>query len=90
MDLPARDAGIIAALIERLETQRLPRALDLKRKVDSGGTLDEFDMRFLEDVFTQANAIWPLLQRHVEHAKAVERVIHLYNEITEKALENER
>jgi hypothetical protein len=44
----SKDAGLIQVLAERLETQRLPRALALKEKVDRGATLDEFDIEFLE------------------------------------------
>jgi hypothetical protein len=38
----SKDDGIIQVLAERLETQRLPRALSLKAKVDGGETLSEF------------------------------------------------
>ena len=32
----SEDAGLIAVLIERFESERLPRALELKEKVDKG------------------------------------------------------
>ena len=44
-----QDAGLLAVLIERLESQRLPRALELKNKVDRGETIDEFDLAFLQE-----------------------------------------
>ena len=87
---PQQDAGMLAVLIERFETQRLPRALDLKEKVDKGGRLDEFDLAFLEEVFSDSQAIQPLMERHPEHQEIAAKMMGLYREITEKALANER
>lgn len=84
-----KDAGVIAVLLERLDKERLPRALALKEKVDRGKALSEYDLRFLEDVFADANKIKPLVDRHPEYQDLATRVMHLYNEITKKALENE-
>ena len=87
---PQQDAGMLAVLIERFETQRLPRALDLKEKVDKGGRLDEFDLAFLEEVFSDSQEIKPLIERHPEHQEIRTKMMGLYREITEKALANER
>lgn len=89
MSEASRDAGVIQALLQRLETQRLPRALDLKKKVDQGEPLDDYDIQFLEQVFADAEQIRPYRTRHPEYEGLVSRVIHLYKEITDKALENE-
>jgi len=88
-ELP-QDAGLIAVLLERFEKQRLPRAQSLKDKVDRGGLLDEFDLSFLEEVFADANKIRPLVDRHPEYQELVSRAVHLYKEITDKAMENEK
>ena len=85
-----QDAGMLAVLIERFETQRLPRALDLKEKVDKGERLDDFDLAFLEDVFSDSQEIQPLMERHPEHQEIAAKMMGLYREITEKALANER
>jgi hypothetical protein len=84
------DAALIQVLAERLETQRLPRALSLKDKVDQGETLAEFDIQFLEEVFHDAQRLRPLLDRHPEWQSLAAQLTHLYKEITEKALENEK
>ena len=86
----SKDAGLIQVLAERLETQRLPRALDLKAKVDRGETLSEFDIEFLDDVFNDANRLGPLVERHPEWHEVATKMVSLYKEITDKALENEK
>ncbi len=87
---PQQDAGMLAVLIERLETQRLPRALALKEKVDGGERLDDFDLAFLEEVFSDSLEVQPLMERHPEHQEIAAKMMGLYHEITEKALANEQ
>jgi hypothetical protein len=90
MSESSQDAGLLAVLLERLEKQRLPRALDIKTKVDQGDPLDEHDLRFLQELLADAGAAKPLLERHPEHQELAGRVLNLYKQITDKALENEQ
>ena len=90
MSSPTQDAGILQTLIDRLNSQRLPRALARKDKVDRGEALSENDIRLLEEVFANAHHIQPLVDRHPEHQDMVARVLHLYQEILDKALANEK
>lgn len=84
------DNGLLAVLVERLEKQRLPRALAMKEKLDQGEILNDFDITFLEEVFTDARNLKPLLQQHPEYEGLASKMMGLYREITEKALENQR
>lgn len=83
------DAGVVLAIVERMESQRLPRALDLKAKVDAGGVLDDPDIDFLERVFADCSALKPFLVRNPEYQDLAARMMSLYHAITEKALANE-
>jgi hypothetical protein len=84
------EVAVIYALIKRFEKQRLPRLLELKRKVDDGGVLSESDSQFMQRVTLDAQLSKRLIDRHPEWHKFCAEVIHLYEEIAEKALANEK
>lgn len=90
MSESSEDLGLITVLLQRLETQRLPRALALKDKIDRGELLDDFDIGFLEEVFADASKVRPFVARHPEYQDLAARMMNLYKEITDKALENEK
>jgi hypothetical protein len=84
-----KDTGMVQALLERLNTQRLPRALDLKSKVDRGERLDDYDMQFLKTVLEDLRSAPTLTNKHPEYKELINQLISLYGEITRKGLENE-
>jgi hypothetical protein len=86
----ADDTGVLVALIERFETQRLPRATALKAKVDRGEVLSDEDMTFLNQVFEDAQHVKPFLHKHPEWQPLVMRAVELYKAIMDKALAAEQ
>ncbi len=87
--LEKKYVGILQSLVEEFETHRLPRLLHIKDKVDAGGIVSDIDIEFLDSVIEDAKKTMPLTVNHPEIHEFCLCVVHLYKEISEKALENE-
>jgi hypothetical protein len=89
MDYSDEDV-VILALIQRFEKQRLPRLRAIKEQVDSGELLTDGDIEFLDTIIHDAQESKHLMDRHPEWHTFCAEVVHLYETITEKALDNEK
>ncbi len=86
-----KDKMILEVLLERFEKIRLPRLLNIKAKVEQGNRLDNFDMEFLEEVFVDTRENKHYLDNADDELKGIfMKVLDLYKDITEKAMENEQ
>ena len=90
MTSPAEDAGLAQVLLDRVNTPRLPRALELKAKVDRGEKLEKFEVDYLADILADIHSIKALVDRNPAYQEIVLKGIGLYKEISEKALANEK
>ena len=90
MNDSSKDEGMIEVLLERLEKQRLPRLLDIKKKVDGGDPLEDFDLDFLEEMMRDARKAIPLIDRYPKYQALAAKVMELYKSISDEALKIEK
>ena len=90
MDQKEKDKGMIMVLLERFNKQRLPRALALKEKVDSGELLDDYDHKYIKELQKDTSEVMLIIERNPEYKDLAANIINLYKEIIEKDTENQK
>jgi hypothetical protein len=88
MDQKEKDKGLIMVLLERFNKQRLPRALALKKKVNSGELLDDYDQKYIKELQKDSSEVMLIIERNPEYKDLAANIINLYKEIIEKDTEN--
>jgi len=89
MEQKDKDALIISAALNRLNKFRLPRALSLKKKVDSGEVLNDFDLNFLQRALDDARELNPILERNPQYLELRDKAVGLCEQILQKDAENQ-
>jgi hypothetical protein len=86
----SKDIGVLAVLAKRMVEEILPKALQIKERVDQGEVLNDLDIAFLERVFANAKNLGPRIDKDPRAREVAGRMVSLYKEIMDKALENEK
>ena len=82
------DDATSKALLDRLN-DRLPRVLDLQRRVDAGAKLEDTDIDYLKDMLDDAHRSQSFVARHPDLHPLASRLVSLYAQIVGKAVDNE-
>ena len=90
MNQSSSETGVLTVMVERLKSQRLPRLLAIKQKVDEGVALNDSELDFLEKAVTDGRSVMTLIDKHPEYQELATKVLALYKEIIEKALQLEQ
>lgn len=90
MSHPTDDTATLQALLERLVKFRLPRAMSLKERVDAGERMSDTDIAFMKESLEDAQDAQHFVARQPELHALGAKVAQLYEEIVEKATENEK
>lgn len=90
MDKSTSEIGVITAIVERLESQRLPKLFAMKQKLDEGKPLDDAELDDLEKTMMNGREVMAMIGRHPEYQELATKVLALYKEIIDKALQVEK
>jgi hypothetical protein len=84
------DLGVAIVLLHKLTEETLPKAFAIKARLDRGERLDHWDIEFLKELYQRAEQAKPLVDRHPEYQEVYAQAVHLYKQITDQALLNEK
>jgi hypothetical protein len=74
----SENEGVLLALIERLEKTRLPRALEIKERVDQGSVLSVSEMDFLKRIISDAQEYQHYIDERPDLQALFTRGVSLY------------
>ena len=89
MEQSKKDALIIAAALNRLTKENLPRTMSLKKKVDGGEILSEYDLKFLHRILDNTEDLNAIVERNPEYRELRAKGVGLVHDILAKSAENE-
>jgi hypothetical protein len=84
------DAGVSQVVIEQFVEDRLPALLEIKAQVDAGKALTDNELEVMTRIVEDSEGFNRFVYEFPEYKVLVAKLIDLYEEISDKALENEQ
>ncbi len=81
--------GTYQVMVERFVERRLPTLMDIHARVEAGELLGDGDIEIMSRVIDQAHDFGKAAHEFPEAKPLIAKLIDLYEEITERALQNE-
>ena len=84
------DEGALQVVLEDYEKHKLPRIQHIRDRVDKGERLDDYDMKFLKDMYREIHQYESFVEEHPGYLRLYKSFVQIYCHIMDAALENER
>jgi hypothetical protein len=84
------DDAVLQVLLDRLIKFRLPRALDIRKRVEAGECLTDTDMAFLKLALEDARDGQRYVVRNPQFHTLGAQITQVYGDIVSRAMQNEK
>ncbi len=84
------DEGTIEVLLSKIAKTTLPKVLTIKKKLDEGKKLNNYDIDFLLDTYERNRKNREIFHRHQEYIEFEAELMTLYAKVIQEGLENEK
>ena len=89
MNSAVDDLGVIMAFLAQLEIETIPWALAVQAEIAAGEKLSEPDLLFFQERLDEISSLLHVIERHPEFQLVTSKIVKLYHEVIEQALENQ-
>ncbi len=82
--------GVEQVMLQRFVETTLPVVMEIKANADAGKKLTEGELEIMERLIERAKAFGPITYEFPELQSLIAKIIDLYDQIAEEALDNEQ
>ncbi len=82
--------GVEQVMLQRFVETTLPVVMEIKANADAGKKLTEGELEIMERLIERAKSFGPITYEFPELQSLIAKIIDLYDQIAEEALDNEQ
>ena len=87
--MSSREEATREVILDKIVRITLPRVMTIKRRLDSGESLTDFEIQFLLETYEKNTHNRELFHKHSEYDLFETELMALYAKVINKGLENE-